>query len=566
MKKSNVVLALGLAGALVLAGCSGGGGDSAGSSAGGGAAGEVVSGGTVNVLAMTDFSHLDPAQGWDGGVNNFYRLIYRTLTTYGPGSSPDAAEIVPDLATDLGTPNEDNTVWTFTLKDDIYFEDGTPITSHDVRFGVERSLDPDIAVGSPYAKLLIEGADDYEGVYKDGPIDSIETPDDKTIVFHLNQPYADFSSAVAQPVYTPFPADGDVTTQSIDKQPISSGPYVVSEFTPGSTLVLERNEHWDPDSDDVREAYPDKFVWTFGLDNSTIDERMIADQGADANAITGSILPASLSRIQQPSIKERTLEGLQGCTTYLALNTTKEPLDQVEVRQAIAYALDKKSLQTATGGPALAEIATSMLPPTIKGQQDFDLYPSEGQAGDPEKAKELLAEAGLADGFELSLDMRAVPRTQAQAESIQESLAKVGIDVKLNVIDTATYWQTIGTPSQQTDAAIAGWCPDWPTGATFLPPLFEGSQIFDQGNSNVAQFDNEEVNQRMAEIREMTDVDEANAAWGELDKTIQEFAPGIPMLWEKTVTITGSNIANAHMHPGYSGGIDFTIVGLKSAD
>lgn len=561
MKKSKIALGLGLAAALALTGCSsGGGGASEGSS------GDPVKGGTLHVLATTDFSHLDPAQGWDGGVNNFYRLIYRQLTTFAGGDTKDPTEIVPDLATDLGTPNEDNTVWTFTLKDDIFFQDGSEITSEDVRFGVERSLDPDIAVGSPYAKILLEGADEYEGVYKDGHLDSIETPDDKTIIFHLNQPYADFGSAVAQPVYTPFPVDGDVTTTSIDKQPISSGPYVVSEFKPGSTIVLERNEHWEASSDEVRKAYPDKFVWTLGLDNSTIDERMIADQGDDKNAITGTILPASLSRIQEPSIQERTLEGLGGCTTYLALNTTKPNLDNVKVRQAIAYALDKKSLQTATGGPSLAEIATSMLPPTVKGQQEFDLYPSKGHEGDPEKAKELLKEAGVADGFEMSLDMRAVPRTQAQAESIQESLAKIGIDVKLNVIDTATYWQTIGTPSQQTDAAIAGWCPDWPTGATFLPPLFEGSQIFDQGNSNVAQFDNEEVNKRMAEIRKMKDVDEANKAWGELDKTIQEYAPGIPLLWEKVVTVTGSNVAGAHLHGGYSGGIDYVTVGLKSVD
>ncbi|QPZ38066.1 ABC transporter substrate-binding protein [Paramicrobacterium chengjingii] len=561
MKKRNMVLGMGLAAALALTGCSGGG-----DASGDGGSGDVVKGGTLHVLATTDFSHLDPAQGWDGGVNNFYRLIYRTLTTYAPGNAEDPAKIVPDLATDLGTPNEDNTEWTFTLKDDIFFQDGSEITSEDVRFGVERSLDPAIAVGSPYAKILLAGADEYGGVYEDGHLDSIETPDDKTIVFHLKEPFADFSSAVAQPVYTPFPADGNVTTKSIDKQPISSGPYVVTDYKPGSTIVLERNEYWEQGSDEVRTANPDKFVWTLGLDNSTIDERMIADQGDDKNAITGIILASSLSRIQEPSVQERTLEGLKGCTTYLALNTTKEPLNDVKVRQAISYAIDKKSVQTATGGPALADIANTMLPPSVTGHEDFDLYPSDENAGDPKKAKELLAEAGYADGFELSLDMRAVPVTQAQAESIQESLAKANIDVKLNVVDTAKYWQIIGTPSQQTDAAIAGWCPDWPTGATFLPPLFEGSQIFDQGNSNVAQFDNDEVNTRMDEIRAMTDVDEANKAWGALDKQILESAPAVPLTWEKTVTVTGSNIANAYLHIGYSGGIDYAIVGVKSVD
>lgn len=561
MKRTKIALGLGLAAALALTGCSSGG-----SGASKDSSGEAAKGGTLHVLATTDFSHLDPAQGWDGGVNNFYRLIYRTLTTYAGGDSDDPSEIVPDLATDLGTPNDDNTVWTFHLKDDIAFQDGSEITSEDVRFGVERSLDPDIQVGSPYAKTLLKGTDDYEGVYKDGHLDSIETPDDKTIVFHLSKPFADFSSAVAQPVYTPFPADGDVTTKSVDKQPISSGPYVVSDFVPGDKIVLERNKYWKASSDEVRTASPDKFVWDLGLDNSTIDERMIADQGDDQNAISGIILASSLSRIQEPSIKERTLEGLKGCTTYLALNTTKEPLDDLKVRQAISYAVDKKSVQTATGGPALTDIATTMLPPSVKGHNDFDLYPSEGDEGDPDKAKELLDEAGYGDGFDLSLDMRAVPVTQAQAEAIQQSLAKVDIDVKLNVVDTSKYWQIIGTPSQQTDAAIAGWCPDWPTGATFLPPLFEGSQIFDQGNSNIAQFDDADVNERMDEIRDMKDVDKANKAWGDLDKQILQSAPAVPLTWEKAVTVTGSNIANAHLHIGFSGGIDYAVVGLKSVD
>src|SRR5690606_10038642 len=109
---------------------------------------------------------------------------------------------------------------------------------------------------------------------------------------------------------------------------------------------------------------------------------------------------------------------------------------------------------------------------------------------------------------------------QAQAESIQQSLSKAGITVNLNVIDTASYWETIGNTSQQTDAALAGWCPDWANGETFLPPLFEGSQIFPTGNSNIAQLDDPEVNERMMEIRQMSDIDEANAAWTELDKTI----------------------------------------------
>ena len=142
--------------------------------------------------------------------------------------------------------------------------------------------------------------------------------------------------------------------------------------------------------------------------------------------------------------------------------------------------------------------------------------------------------------------------------------SKAGITVKFNLIDTATYYEVIGTTSQQNDAAITGWCPDWSTGATFLPPLFDGRMIFDKGNSNVAQFNDAAVNSRIDEINAMTDVNEANAAWGALDEQILALAPDVPLLYEKTVMVVGSNIAGAYSHAGFSGGIDYVSVGLAS--
>ena len=563
MKQRTAILGLAIATSLALAGCSA---QPAGSDAGDGVGGTPIAGGTLHVLQNADFSHLDPAQGFDGGVNNFYRLIYRTLTTQSTGEGAEGTEIVPDLATDVGTPNADSTEWTFTLKDDLFFEDGTPITSADVRFGVERALDPSISIGSPYAKLVLDIPEGYEGHYNSGPLESIETPDDKTIVFHLNQPFADFAAVVAQPPFTPFPADAGVTTTSIDQQPIASGPYRVTEYQRGSTLVLERNEHWDQETDDVRSAHPDSFEWTFGLDGATIDERMIAGQGDDVNAIAGSVQAASIARIQTPEIQERTIQGLQGCTTYMPLNTTKPGMDNVLVRQALNYAVNRQAVKDATGGSQLADIATTMMPPTVAGFTEFDLYPSENLEGDPEKAEELLAEAGFPDGFEFTLDIRNNPKMQAQAEAIQQSLAQAGITVNFNLIDSSTFYEVIGTTSQQHDAAITGWCPDWASGATFLPPLFDGSQIFEKGNSNVAQLNDPAVNARIGEIRAMTDVGEANTAYGELDEQIMELAPAVPLLFEKAVMVVGDNIAGAYAHAGFSGGIDYVSVGLADPE
>ncbi|MET9310363.1 ABC transporter substrate-binding protein [Kribbella sp. NPDC003505] len=562
MKRTSMLVGLVASAALALTACGGGASGAKDEAAGHGA--KAAQGGTLQVLANAAFSHLDPARGFDGGVNNFYRLIYRTLTTQGAAPGAEGTKIVADLATDTGKPSDGGKTWTFTLKDGLFFETGAPITSADVKWGVERAWDPEIGIGSPYAKQLIEAPAAYQGPYKSGDLATIETPDAKTVVFHLKKPFADFGSVVAQNTFTPVPK-GQGAGNALDSKPIASGPYKVSEYKPGASLKVVRNDKWDKKTDDVRTANPDAFQWTFGLDPATIDERMIAGQGTDADAIAGTVQAASVARIQTPQLKQRTMTGLGGCTTYLGLNTTKKPLDKVKVRQAINLAVNKQTVRDADGGSALAEIANTIQPPTIAGRVDYDPYPSPDHKGDVEGARKLLTEAGFGNGFTMTLDTRAQPKMQAMAVAIQQALEPLKITVKINTIDTATYYEVIGTTSQQHDAAITGWCPDWPSGQTFLPPLFDGRNITAKGNTNLAQLNDPGVNAKIDEIAKLTDVQAANAAYGELDKQIMELAPIVPLLYEKVLMLVGSNIGGAYLHDGFSGGIDLVSVGLKDA-
>ncbi|MEO3751952.1 ABC transporter substrate-binding protein [Streptomyces sp. B6B3] len=552
---------------LALSACGGGGGASSGGALD--FTDTPARGGTVTVLQNADFSYLDPVRGFDGGVNNFYRLVYRTLTTPAPGNSENPSEVVPDLATDLGTPSADGLSWTFTLKEGVRFEDGTPITSADVKFGVSRAWDPELGIGSPYARQVIDAPEDYEGPYRSGPLDTIETPDDRTIVFHLKEPFPEFGSVVAQNTFVPFP-EGTGAGDEFINDIIASGPYRLESYQPGSSIKLVRNEEWDPETDDVRAAYPDAWEFVIGLDPATIDERMLAGQGSDVNAISASpsILPATLARLQSPEFRGRTIELPNVCTTYMGLNTTKEPFDDVRVRQAVSLAVDRAAVQNASGGTRLADIATTILPPSVSGHRDFDVYPSEGHRGDVQAAQALLDEAGLSEGFDMTLDIRAQPRMQAQAEAVQQALGRIGVDVELNVIDVSTYYETIGKPARQHDAAITGWCPDWASSAsTFLPPLFDGRVITEQGNTNLAQIDDEGINARIDEIRAMTDLEAANEEWGQLDEEILELAPIVPLVVEAIVNVPGENVTGLYSSPGAaSGGIDFVLVGLRDPE
>jgi len=525
-----------------------------------GTSGEPQSGGTVHMLQNADFSYLDPARGWDGGVNAFYRLIYRGLTMQAAGDADDPNAIVADLADGLGEASDDGLTWTYTLKDDIFFDNGDPITSAEVEFGISRAWDPQIGIGSPYLKNVIDAPEDYQGPYVSGDLPTIETPDEKTIVFHLKQPFPEFDNVLAQPNAVPFPVGtggGDEFINDI----IASGPYTLESYTPGSTISLVRNEHWDADTDDVRKAYPDGWQFNIGIDPATIDERMIAGQGDDQNAIASKISGATLPRIQTPQLQERAITAPAYCTTYMSLNMSKPPFDDVRVRQAVNWALDRSSIQNASGGNQLADVATTIIPPSVNGHADFDLYPSDDNTGDVDEAQALLDEAGLGDGFEFTLDIRTNPIAQAQAEAVQQALERIGATVRLNVIDASIYYETIATPSQQNNAAITGWCPDWASSAsTFIPPLFDGAMITEKGNQNLAQLNDEAVNARIAEIRAMTDIDAANEAWGQLDEQIMELAPIAPMVFENGIFLPGENIAGYIPNTSMT---DLTIVGLK---
>lgn len=573
------VIGVGVAALLLLTGCSAansGGSGGSGDSASGGSVddlgfavytGEPAKGGTVTVLSPTDFSHLDPAMGNDGGVNNFYQLIYRQLTTYKYEPGMKTPEVVGDLATDAGTPNDDYTQWTFTLKDGVKYQDGTEIVAADIKYALERSMDPALRVGSDFHIQYIKDAAGYQGIYSDPQgLSSIQVQGDKEITFTLSQPLTSFPEVAAMQMFTPFPKDKIATTTQLDETPIASGPYQIDTYTRGSKMTLVRNEHWDANTDEVRKAYPDGFEFQLGLDQNTIDQRLLAGQGKDRNAVSSSsILAANLAKLQTPEVKARTVRDIPNCTTYMTMNTTSAPFDKLEVRQAVNYAVDKKSVITATGGPSLATVATEMLLPTVPGYEEFDTYATEDHAGDVDKAKQMLADAGYPDGFDVTMDVRALPKWQAQAEAVQASLAKVGIDVKLNIIDASTYYQVIYTPSQANPIAITGWCSSWLNGDALLSPLFSGDRIYETGNYNNSMLNVPAITSQLEEGSSMTDPDAQQKLYVDLNKAIMDQAPVVPLVRDTPLQMTGSNVGGAFSHPAQTGYVYYANLGLKDA-
>ncbi|MCA6095500.1 ABC transporter substrate-binding protein [Streptomyces sp. SCA3-4] len=575
-KRTCTALAALLAAPLALgaAGCSGGERQSDGGKDGGrknpaaANAGAVLGGtpqkgGTLTVLSNQDFTHLDPARNWVMSDMDFgTRLLYRTLVTYRAAPGAQGGEIVPDLATDLGTPSNGARTWTFHLKQGVKYEDGTPVTAQDVKYNVERSFSPDLPGGADYAARYLAGAEGYRGPAEGKHLDSVRTPDDHTIVFELSKPFAEFPNATVMPTFAPVPQSRDKGPQ-YDNRPFSSGPYKVDSYDRNKKLVLVRNDHWDPKTDEVRKAYPDKLVVVMGLKANQIDDRLIASQGADASAVSwGALRPESAAKVLPDArVRQRLLAESQNCTDMLQMHTGRAPFDDVRVRRAVQYALDREAVMTASGGPAFNDPSTAYMPATLFGgkQPDTLRIPATGDTG---KAQQLLKEAGKPDGF--STKMTVSSGDKGRAEAIQQSLGKAGIKVTIETVDPSAFYATIGDTKNRTDLVYTGWCPDYPSGSTFLPFVFDGRFIKEKGNSgNHSLFRDDATMQRMDGIAAMTDPKQAATAWQQLDGEILAKAPAVPVLVRRWPLVLGTNIAGAYGQTSFGGQLDYAAVGLK---
>ncbi|CAM5275722.1 ABC transporter substrate-binding protein [Streptomyces narbonensis] len=521
-------------------------------------------GGTLTILSNQDFTHLDPARNWVVGDMDFgSRLLYRTLLTYKAQPGAKGGELTTDLAENLGVSSNGAKTWTFKLKPGLKYEDGTPITAQDVKYNVERSFSPELPGGPDYAARYLVGAEGYKGPAQGKHLDSVKTPDDRTIVFELRKPFAEFPYATVLPTFSPVPKSQDKGPQ-YDNRPFSSGPYKIESYARDKQMVLVRNTHWSAATDTVRKAYPDRIVVTMGLKANQIDDRLIASAGGDASSVAwASLRPESTPKVlTKPDVRARLLAESTSCTEMVQMHTGRAPFDDVRVRQAVQYALDREALVTATGGPALNDPATALMPGLLfpgGKQPDSRKIPL---TGDVEKAKQLLKEAGKAGGISTSVTVSTGDK--AIGEAIQQSLGRAGIKVTIETVDPSAFYDTIGDTKNRTDLAYTGWCPDFPSGSTFLPFVFDGRYIKEKGNSgNHSLFRDDATMKRMDEIAAMTDAQQANKAWQELDAQILAKAPTAPAVVERKPLLIGTNIAGAYGHTSFGGQIDYATVGLK---
>ena len=530
-------------------------------------------GGTLRMVGKQDLDSADPQRAYYGMSWDFMRFYTRQLVTYAPKPGKESTELVGDLAKSKAEITDGGKTYTYHLRDGITWEDGSPITSKDVKYGIERIWATDTITGGPqYLKQNLDPKGEYKGPYKDTSKDklglkAIETPDDQTIVFKLPKANGDFEQFLAMPTGAPVKQSEDTGAKYTNK-PFSSGPYKVQSYKAGKELTLVRNTNWKKESDPIRPALPDKITVTISANLEENDKRLMeGDYDLDVNG-TGMTQSGRVSAIQD---HKANVDNIQtSFVRYVALVHTAKPFDNVHCRKAVFYATNFAGLQQTRGGEiAGGDIANSVFPKAIPGYTDYDPYGVLARKGKPDlaKAKAELKECGQPNGFSTKISARTnQPSEVDAAEALQEQLAKVGIKIDVDPIDGAQSSSITGSPKVVKERGygmtMAGWGPDFPTGQGYAQPLFDSRFIFENGNYNESQIKDPEIDKLFDKAIASTDPAEATTLYEQLNKRLLDNADWMPFIYEKNISWRSPRLTNVYSSAAYNGRYDYVTLGV----
>ncbi len=503
---------------------------------------DAAAGGTATVLTLQVPATLDPTRAYFTDSTEIMNLVTRALTQYAYNPDNGEMELVPDMATDLGQPNEDNTEWTFELKEGLKYEDGSPVKAEDVAYAVARSFAiEELPDGPTYQLQFFLDGDTYKGPYKDKAPYKGVVVDGNKITIKMSRPFPEMDYYASFPVFTGIPQAKD-TKEEYGNHPLATGPYMFEDYKPGTSLTLVKNPNWDPATDPGRIQSVDKWVFKFGEDTAKLENTILSDTGEGQTTLSyDNITPPTYKKItaQDP---DRLVTGTSPCTYMWYLDMTK--ITDINVRKAIGLAYPYVDAWKAGGEiVGLTRVAgTNILPPGTAGREEYDVLGIGGEKTDPEQARALLEEAN-ALGFEIKhFYATDDPLSVAAKDQLVKGFEEAGF--KFTPIATTT--EKIREARTDYDAPVnvrsSGWCSDWPSGGSWFPAQWDGSLVGLEGMPNPSNFKEADADQKQKEILDGKEGD-TSKAWGEFDKFIEEkYYPAVNTGYAGTAIIRGSKI------------------------
>jgi peptide/nickel transport system substrate-binding protein len=613
------LVGLALALALVAAAC--GGGDDEG---GGGSSGQQATPQKGGVLrtAISDFGFtngFDPTGEYVAVAIGLYGAMERTLMGYKHVADAAGNELVPDLAEAAPEISSDGLKYTFKLKSGVKWAPplDRDVTSKDVAYAFQRiNTAPLVAQYGFWYYGVVKGMDG-KAKSADEKVSGIETPDDSTIIFNLEKPTGDFLYRISMPAAAPIPEEvakcfkkaGDYgryvmsnasyMIQGADKLDISSCSAMkpISGFDPSKQLTLVRNPNYDQATDTTRANYVDGI--TVAVDTN-VDDIFSRVQAGDLDSSIADQPPKPvLQQYLTDQAKKPFLHSNSGDRTwYITMNWITPPFDDIHVRKAANWVMDKAGILQAWGGSTFGDIATHNIPPIVLGDalgSDYNPYPSEGNRGDEAKAKEEMKQSkydsnkdGVCDAKECSNLVMINRNTPVYADSeavVVSSLEKIGIKVKPRELASSAAYTTIQTVKNKIPIALnAGWGKDFADAVSFVLPLFDGRSIIPTGNTNYplvgltadqasnlgvsipagVTIPSVDADVDACQKIPATQADQRNECFANIDKKLmEEVAPWVPYLWAKNITITGSTVTKWEFDQ-FSGYLAYTQMAVNN--
>jgi YVTN family beta-propeller protein len=483
-------------------------------------------------------------------------LLYDGLVAYRRVAGAAGGRLVPNLAVRLPTPTEDGRTYSFQLRGDIRYSDGSPVRASDFRFSLERLVTLNGDVAGPY-QGIVGVAKCLAGQGKRCDLSSGIAVDDGagTIAIRLTEPDPQFLYKLAFPWASVVPAK---TPPRAGWAIPTTGPYRVASFDPGRQIRLVRNAHfrvWSPD------ARPDGFPDEIRLHLSDDAEARLraVEQGA-ADWVSLAFVPISPER--QRGVLTRYADRFHSdpspATVWWFLNTRVPPFDDLRVRRALNYATDRKRLVELTG--ELAQTTCQILPPSFPGYRPYCPYTREPNpagtwtAPDLAKARALVAASGTAGSRVQVPVFTEDPVPNTVARYFASLLRQLGYGTSTRVFTDNGEQFVYATDSRnQAQSGPGGWFAETIAASNFFQPLFTCASFVRKSpaNQNIFEYCNPQLDAKIKEAAALqaSDPARANELWSEIDRTLVDQAVAVPWRSPRDKVLVSERVGNYQGHP-----------------
>ena len=539
----------------------------------------VVGGGSLSVLRHGPVRTWDP-QRLDVGADMAFagRVFLRTLTAWGPATGPDTfPALAPDLATDTGTVADGGKTWTFTLRDDVTWQDGKPGACADQSYGISRTYaTTEITGGLTYAldfldvPHLADGSSVYAGPYKktgEAAFGKAVTCSGRTITFRLAKAVPDFNQVVALSAFAPVCADKDRGAKSATEI-FSDGPYMLKgAWVVGKGATFVRNPAWLPSADRIRKAHPAVMVYQEGVPVETVLSRLMTNAGSDSTAVTADSAPQVLQNdiLSNPEIQARSSNPRGPFVDYLLPNFSRPTMTDPRVRQALAMATNREAYVTGLGGGAAAETTYAMINKSLPAYREFNPL-GVPPRGDAAKARTLLQASGLTLPVKITVAYRKGPPADNAMVALQQGWQAAGFSVTLQGI-AKDYFTNIASVrnSRNYDVMWAVGSAEWPSGSSVIPSLFDSRLNLspDSSGQDYGRFESPAFSAKVDEAAKIPDASQREKAWGDLDKQLAAYVAVIPLTNSKSVFVHGGGVADYMDNQALFGTVDLATVSVR---